>query len=375
MKKVLIFSLAYYPHVGGAEVAIKEITDRISDIEFHMVTMRFDAESARMEKIGNITVHRVGSGSSYISKILYVPRAAFFAQRLHNAEHFNAWWAMMSYMAFPVSLLRLFGDRTPYVLTLQDGDPFEHVFKRWYIRLVSPFLYNGFRRATVIQTISTFLVRWARQSGFTGLVEVVPNAVDTKRFLGEPIAHQGTRLITTSRLVRKNGIDLVIKALAHLPKDVRFKILGIGTDYDALKVLAVSLRVSDRVEFAGHVDHAQLPAALHGADIFVRPSRSEGMGNSFIEAFAAGIPVIATQEGGIADFLFDAKRNPGKEPTGWAVDTESPEQIAEAVQSILANPEETKKVVEHARRLAIEKYDWNLIARDMRQKVFAKVLD
>jgi hypothetical protein len=44
MKKVLIFSLAYFPkHVGGAEVAIKEITDRISDIEFHMVTNRFDS--------------------------------------------------------------------------------------------------------------------------------------------------------------------------------------------------------------------------------------------------------------------------------------------------------------------------------------------
>lgn len=374
MKKVLIFSLAYYPRVGGAEVAIKEITDRITDIEFHMVTMRFDVQSLCTEKVGNIFVHRIGSGSSYVSKILYVPRAALFARSLHNTEQFNAWWAMMSYMAFPVSLLRLFGEKVPYVLTLQDGDPFEHVFKRWYIRLVSPLLYNGFRRATVIQTISTFLVGWARRSGFTGPVEVVPNAVDTKRFVGDPVVHQDTVLITTSRLVHKNGIDLVIRALTNLSKDIRFKILGTGPDESALKALAESLGVSDRVEFMGHVDHAQLPAALHGADIFIRPSRSEGMGNSFIEAFAAGIPVIATQEGGIADFLFDKKRNPDKESTGWAVDTENPEQIAKAVQDILANPEETRKIVENAKRLAIEKYDWNLIAKDMREKVFAKVL-
>ena len=45
MKRVLIFSLAYYPHVGGAEVAIKEITDRLAsrDMEFHLIAMRMDA--------------------------------------------------------------------------------------------------------------------------------------------------------------------------------------------------------------------------------------------------------------------------------------------------------------------------------------------
>ena len=54
---------------------------------------------------------------------------------------------------------------------------------------------------------------------------------------------------------------------------------------------------------------------------------------------AAGLPVIATQEGGIADFLFDAVRNPDKETTGWAVDKDSPEQIAEAVREIVASRE------------------------------------
>ena len=55
-KKVLIFSLAYHPHVGGAEVALKEITDRITDVEFHMLTRRIRGE-AREERIGNVLVH------------------------------------------------------------------------------------------------------------------------------------------------------------------------------------------------------------------------------------------------------------------------------------------------------------------------------
>jgi phosphatidylinositol alpha-1,6-mannosyltransferase len=90
------------------------------------------------------------------------------------------------------------------------------------------------------------------------------------------------------------------------------------------------------------------------------------MGNSFIEAMAAGLPVIATQEGGIADFLFDAKRNPDKETTGWAVDVDSPEQIAEVVQDILAHPEQVARVRANALALVKEKYDWNLIATQMR---------
>jgi len=77
MKKILIFSLAYYPQVGGAEVALKEITDRIPDIEFHLLTLRFNAADVAEEKIGNIFVHRIGRGnSSYASKILFIPRAA-----------------------------------------------------------------------------------------------------------------------------------------------------------------------------------------------------------------------------------------------------------------------------------------------------------
>src|SRR3989344_2137239 len=101
MKKVLIFSLAYYPHVGGAEVALKEITDRISDTAFHMITLRMAGEK-REERIGNILVHRVGSGASYFQKILFIPRATYLAAHLYRENRFDAFWAMMSYMLFPI---------------------------------------------------------------------------------------------------------------------------------------------------------------------------------------------------------------------------------------------------------------------------------
>ncbi len=371
MKKILIFSLAYYPHVGGAEVAIKEITDRISDIEFHMVTMRFSQADLKEEKIGNVTVHRVGRGSGYLSKVFFVPLAAFAARRLHKKEKFDAVWAMMSYMLLPLSFA---GMQTPYAFTLQEGDTEQHMFGRLRILPFLPLINRGFRNTVVVQAISNYLGAWARQRGFTGPLEIIPNGVDAQKFSGALIAHGGIVLIHTGRLVHKNAVDDIICALRLLPQEIRLRLVGTGPDEAMLRTLAKKLGVDARVEFAGFIEHAQLPEHLHAADIFVRPSRSEGMGNSFIEAFAAGLPVIGTQEGGIADFLFDAKRNPGKLTTGWAVDKDSPLQIVTAVEDIIRNPQEAKRVIENAQKLAFEKYDWNLIAKNMRQRVFGKVL-
>ena len=376
MKRILIFSLAYYPHIGGAEIAIKEITDRIKNIEFHIVTLNFGGEK-REEKIENVFVHRTGNSASYISKILFAPRSALRVARLHREHHFDAFWAMMSYMLFPIVLLRWSGIRAPYMLTLQEGDPFSHTFNRWFILPFRPLLVFGFKNASAIQAISAYLAGWARDIGYQGNVEVIPNGADLTRF--QNVKHSvfdtgdDVVLVTTSRLVYKNAIDDIIRALKFLPNNVHFRIYGTGPDEQKLKHLAHELGVESRVEFGGYIDHSDLPRVLSKCDIFIRPSRSEGMGNSFIEAMAAGLPVIATQEGGIADFLFDAKRNPDKETTGWTVDRDSPKQIAEAVKEILENPEQATRVTATANKLVSENYDWNLIASRMRQ-LFGRIL-
>ncbi len=375
--RVLIFSLAYIPHIGGAEVAVREITDRISDIEFHVLTLNFGGE-VKEEKIGNVFVHRVGSSASYLSKILFAPRAALAARKLHSGHAFDAFWAMMSYMLFPIVLLRFKGIRAPYLLTLQEGDPFQHTFNRWFILPFRPLLSIGFRNASAVQAISTYLATWATQMGFKKEIAVIPNGVDLERFT--EVQHPSivtagiVNLITASRLVRKNALDDVIRALVLLPENVQFVVYGSGPDEKKLRALAEDLKVSSRVLFKGYSSHAELARAFATAHIFVRPSRSEGMGNSFIEAMAAGLPVIATQEGGIADFLFDAARNPDKPSTGWAVDKDSPEQIAGAVKDILTNPDKVVRIRQNALALVREKYDWNLIARDMK-KLFDRVVE
>lgn len=398
MKKILIFSLTYYPNaVGGAEVAIKEITDRIDpdEIEFHMVCLRFDSALPKVEKLGKVLVHRIGFSKPnptiddlrkfplHLNKYFFQFTAALKAMSLHRKYRYDSIWAMMAHASgVPAAIFKIFYPQVGYVLTLQEGDPIPSIEKT--VRPVWPLFTRAFTSADVVQTISSFLGEWARARGFKGPLEVIPNGASLPapdnysaseiKALKEKYGKKDgdVYLVTVSRLVEKNAVDDIIRALPLLQKNIHALVVGGGPDEGALKQLAHELKVSERVKFTGQVDRKQTAECRMISDIFIRPSRSEGMGNSFASAMASRIPIIATQEGGLIDFIFDAKRNPDKETTAWVVDKDNPAQIAEAVRDILAHPEQVKKVVATAYKLVSENYNWDFIARDMKEKVFQR---
>lgn len=376
--RVLIFSLSYYPLSGGAEKAIKEITQRIphEEIQFDVVTLRFDKSHPKRERLGQVDIYRIGGGLGYLSKIFFVPQAALFAAR----RKYDLYWAMMTYMLFPIVLLKVFFlKKTPYILTLQDGDPYEHVFERGRITLFKPLLKYGFKRANKIQTISNFLADWARKSGYKGEVEVVPNGVEVEKFnINISLDERGVMrkawgvgsddvvITSSSRLVKKNAMDDVIRALQFLPTNFKFVNFGVGPDKKMLEDLAKELKVSDRVRLV-YFSEKDLPRQFKACDIFIRPSLSEGQGISFLEGMAAGLPVIATPVGGIVDFLKDGK-------TGLMVEPRNPRQIAFQVQKLVSDRVLRDKVVISALRMVRERYDWNLIAEEMKNRVFKAFL-
>lgn len=385
--RILIFALTYYPRfVGGDGVAIKAITDRLSqhEYEFHMITLRLDSTLPTFEQFGNVHIYRVGFSKKaptpealvrfpmYLAKILFPLTACWKALQLHRKQSFDCIWAMMAYAGFPAVLFNFFYRNVPIVLTLQDGDPIETIVGRSRIKIVMPLFKRIFAVSTHVHAISNYLADFARQMGYQKTISVIPNGVDVTHF-SQSNAEQVSRitkmhhkmpndiwLITASRLVPKNANDIVIRAIAKLPNNVKFFIAGIGPDAEMLKTLVQELGVHDRVIFLGHLSHDALPDYFHAADIFIRPSRTEGFGNAFVEAMASRLPVIATTAGGIADFL-------KHDENGLVVGIESVDDVVTQVLRLMNDASLRTRLVEHAYHMVVHTYDWEIITRQMKQ--------
>ena len=392
-KHVLIFSFVYYPrYIGGAEVAVKEITDRISvsEIEFDLIALRIDKNLPKFERIGNVNVHRVGFVGSqkqssdslpwylHVNKYLYPFFSRAKAKALQKTRDYSATWAIMAnYSGFGALFFKSARPDIPFILTLQEGDPIDYIKKR--VRFVYPLFKKIFADADIIQTISNYLADFAREMGGKNIV-VVPNGVDVVKFSAEISQSEisavkeviGKKqddifLVTASRLVVKNAVSDIVKALKFLPENVKLLVCGTGYEEKNLRALVEKLSLGGRVVFKGFVSQNDLPKYLRACEVFVRPSLSEGFGNSFIEAMAARIPVVATSVGGIVDFLEDKK-------TGLFCAVSEPKDLAKKVEIYMRDVFLREEIIDNAFEMVKEKYDWNLVASDMREKVFQKIL-
>lgn len=378
-KKVLIFSTAYYPFVGGAEVAVKEITDRLSDFEFDLITAKLKADLPNKERVGNVDIYRLGFGLPVLDKLLLPFWGAIVVNRLQRKNAYLAFYCVMATFASGAAyIFNIFSSqKIPIVLNLQEGDSEEHFGSRW-LGLINFSWRMALARTSVLTVLSQFLGDRAKRFGYKGEMKIIPNGVDVRKFelktwnleergrvrkdLG--LNEVDIALITTSRLVKKNGVEDVVKALSDLPSNVKFVICGVGELEESLKLKAKSLKVEDRVIFAGNVSQDILPKYLKACDIFVRPSLSEGFGISFIEAMASKLPVVATPVGGITDFLQDGE-------TGYFCKPNNPESVADTIKRVLADPSKNA-VVEKAHRMVLEKYDWDKIVPEI-GKIFENI--
>lgn len=378
MKNILIFSTAYLPFVGGAEIAVKELTDRISGCEFDLITARLDRKLAKFERLGRVNVHRLGFGSKF-DKFLLPFLGLWQALRLDKDRHYQIIFSLLASQAsIAAAWFKVFCPGKKLILNLQEGDEEEHL-KRYalgsdwlYNLLIRPWHLKVFKKADLAIAISGYLKQRALTAGVKCPVEIVPNGVDVKKFsiFNPPAGGQFSNkdlknklgigndekiVITASRLVKKNAVGDIIKSLAYLPDSVKLLILGNGPDRKMLEDLAEELKLADRIIFQGAYANDDLPRYLALSDVFVRPSLSEGQGISFLEAMAAGVPVIGTPVGGIPDFLIDGE-------TGLFCQVGSPKSIAEKVKILLDNNELADVIITNAGNLVKKNYDWNLIS-------------
>jgi phosphatidylinositol alpha-1,6-mannosyltransferase len=183
--------------------------------------------------------------------------------------------------------------------------------------------------------------RWAKFP--IDRVFILPNCVDLARFRPQPkdstlierYALQSSKVIMTvgrlASLERYKGFDEVIELMPRLLarySSLKYLIVGDGPDRGRLEAKAASLKLSDKVIFAGRIPEAEKVAYYNLADGFVMPSSGEGFGIVLIEAAACGIPVVGSSKDGSREALLDGA-------LGRLVDPANVDELFNAISSVL----------------------------------------
>lgn len=182
------------------------------------------------------------------------------------------------------------------------------------------------------------------------------------------------RLLTVRRLVPKNGIHILVQALALVARerqDFHYVAIGEGRSEQYIRSLIVELGIATHITLVGKLQNAALPSFYQHADLVLIPSSAEARSITCIEAMGMAKPIIASKVGGLIDLMTR------EESYGQLVniyDGESctyapPERmtevqlrpLADAILSFLRDPEPLRKKGLAAREIALQEYSWNAI--------------
>jgi glycosyltransferase involved in cell wall biosynthesis len=233
-------------------------------------------------------------------------------------------------------------------------------------------------RSAVLKTLGGQIERWGEHSAEAVLVitprlskllisdgaaenriHVIPPGVNPSLFEGpfeDPFSGVGRpRVLFVGRLAPQKGVDTLVAA-AGLLKDPCAQVLlvGDGPERKALERETERLGVGDRLHFVGFVTHDRLPAAMAHADVLVLPSLYEELGTVLLEAMQAGLPIVASETGGIPDVIEDGVN-------GLLVPPGDPEALARRIDRILSDGDLARRLSEGAQERGKD-YDWEVLA-------------
>lgn len=194
----------------------------------------------------------------------------------------------------------------------------------------------------------------------------VPKGVDADLFSADgankraALSLDGKHVVlAVGRLVPIKNIALLIDAMRHLRArlaSAHLLIVGEGPDRPALEEQVASQELSDAITFTGYVPVAELPAYYRAADVFALPSQFDNSPNVVLEAMSVGLPVVATDVGGVRGFV---EAGPG----GELVRPGDEHVLADALAGWLESPVRRRAAASHNRRIVRERYSWRASAR------------
>jgi len=282
-------------------------------------------------------------------EIMFFVFALRFSFRNKPASIFCTTWFPGGFVAYFINKMI----KTPYVIAAHGSEILDkqnsgNYTKELIRKCLRIFKKQVFNHSDHIFSVSNFTKRVLIDQGvFAHKISVVNNGVDIDKFMPLPKDKKLQKdynldekkvLLTVSRLDKHKGHDIVIKALPLVLKEVKnmkYLIVGKGSEEDKLKRLVKMLGLDRQVAFLGFVNDNNLVKTYNLCDVFILLPKEidgdfEGFGLVYLEANACEKPVIGSKTGGIEDAIEDGK-------TGLLLDSDKPENVASAILKLLLN--------------------------------------
>ena len=302
MVKILQVCHEYYPHIGGVETHVKEISERLVakgyDVTVLTTCPRDDFRTE--EVINGVNVRRFRSwapnGAYYFSSSL----KKYLAENSKNYDIIHA----HNYHAFPALYAVQAKGKNKLVFTGHYHGT-AHSFIRKILFKPYQYIANSiFKRADKVICVSNYEKKLvAKKVGISEKkIIVIPNGVN----LGE-FKHQkkmgSKKLLYVGRLEKYKGIQYLLRSLPYLDQDVFLDIVGKGPYEDALLDLVKTLGIASRVKFHHDLPRTELIKMYTNAGLFVLLSSNESFGLSVAEALAAKTPCIVANTSALIEWV------------------------------------------------------------------------
>ncbi len=282
----------YLPHPGGIQRHVQELASGLvrRGIEVEVLTAERDNELPTISTEGSVTVRRfripVATPRYTVSPGLlrYLMRSATNYDVVH-AHNYHELIPVMAALARPSEL----------ILTPHYHAPTDTRLDR-ALRIPQRLLMEralGRVRQLICVTRAEADALTLEVPRVAGRITIIPNGVDTARITrAEPMHIEGPYVLALGRLEAYKRFDLTIRAAAGLPEGVQLIVAGDGPDRARLEELGRELGVS--VRFLGRISDDDLHSWIRGAALVVTMSEREAFGLVILEAFAAGVGVVAS---------------------------------------------------------------------------------
>jgi glycogen(starch) synthase len=347
--RVLFWTGTFWPSIGGVEVLATKLLPALRDrgYEYIVVAPKSHPRLADQEFYKGIPVYRFhffnnlnhGSIDHVVGMRQQVSRLkrAFAPSLIHiNSVGLGNFFHLATANVHPCPLL----------VTLHGE----------WDNAANTIVGHTLRAADWVAGCSSAIVEKARQAApeIAPRSSVIYNALEAPALLPAPLPVRDFRLLCVGRLVTDKGFDLALQALSlvieRLP-NTRLVIAGDGPERSNLMQQVSAFGLKDAVDFVGWIAPDAVASLMNSATAVLMPSRYETFGLVALEAAFMARPVVATRVGGLAEVVVAGE-------TGLLVEKDDSKGLADAIYSLLKNPEMAVRMGQAARSRAQTVFSW-----------------